>query len=107
MVYALKLKESKYNVEPKLELVVDNVVNTIPESFIEVFKDQNGSLINENQWFVNGEFDGSRDYTGLLQKFRYSIAKIKSLYQKEPDFTKQEMEWFKNGKDPNYIALLV
>ena len=83
MVSVLKIKKVEPRDEkPKLELVVDNVVDSLMnDGLVEVFKDQNGSLMDEGQWFVNGELDGSMDYQGLRQRFRYSVGKIKNLYQ--------------------------
>jgi len=107
MVTVLKKKLNPIINPPRLELVVDNVADSLMnDGLVEVFKDQNGSLVDEGQWFVNGELDGSMNYKGSKQKIRYSIGKIKNLFQKEENgFTEYEEAWFKEGNDPNYIAL--
>ena len=116
MAHALKLKKTEpKNKKPELELVVNNVVDSLMnEGLVEVFKHQNGSLIDESQWYLDGELDGSMNYQGLKQRLGYLVRKIRNLYQKKEDFSiqelecfsTQELEWFREGNDPNYVALI-
>ena len=98
----LKFQRRKIN-EPKLELVVDNL--SIKPT-IDVFKNQYGSLIDEDQWFADGELGGAIDYKNPKQRLRYFMKKSKP-YQKRNGFTKKENTWFKMGEDPNYLAFCV
>ena len=98
----LKFQRRKIN-EPKLELVVDNFPI---KPKIDVFKNQYGSLIDEDQWFADGELGGAIDYKNPKQRLRYFMKKSKP-YQKRNGFTKKENTWFKMGEDPNYLAFCV